>query len=375
MHLYNLSLKKSTAIVHSVLGNFSGGKGQEILVATTDSLELFSVCAETGKLQSMVARQTFSHIRGLVPFRVPGSSKGTLLHFLLLYLILIDYIVVTSDGGRIVVLSFDTATHSFTKVHQETFGKTGLRRIVAGQFLTADPKGRAVMLAAPEKQKLVYILNRDSKGGLMIYSPLEANRSNSVTLALAGVDVGFENPIFAAIEIDYESKEKHLVYYELDLGLNHVVRKWNSSVKQTANHLIALPGGTDGPSGVLVCSENEITWMHQNRPSVRIPIPRRPASHRRNPGVMVTTSAVHKLKKGFFVFLQTEEGDIFKITVDFTPLNPDGSGENAVQEMRIRYLDTTSVCVALNVLKSGFLWGAAECGDRLVSSLLLQLIC
>ena len=41
-------------------------------------------------------------------------------------------------------------------------GKSGCRRIVPGQYLAIDPKGRAVMIGAVEKQKLVYILNRDS---------------------------------------------------------------------------------------------------------------------------------------------------------------------------------------------------------------------
>lgn len=45
-------------------------------------------------------------------------------------------------------------------MHQETFGKSGCRRIVPGQYLAVDPKGRAVMIGAVEKQKLVYILNR-----------------------------------------------------------------------------------------------------------------------------------------------------------------------------------------------------------------------
>ena len=31
-------------------------------------------------------------------------------------------------------------------MHQETFGKSGCRRIVPGQFLAVDPKGRAVMI-------------------------------------------------------------------------------------------------------------------------------------------------------------------------------------------------------------------------------------
>lgn len=36
------------------------------------------------------------------------------------------------------------------QVHQETFGKSGCRRIVPGQFLAIDPKGRAVMVGKLE---------------------------------------------------------------------------------------------------------------------------------------------------------------------------------------------------------------------------------
>lgn len=32
------------------------------------------------------------------------------------------------------------------QIHQETFGKSGCRRIVPGQYLAVDPKGRAVMI-------------------------------------------------------------------------------------------------------------------------------------------------------------------------------------------------------------------------------------
>lgn len=32
------------------------------------------------------------------------------------------------------------------QVHQETFGKSGCRRIVPGQYLAIDPKGRAIMI-------------------------------------------------------------------------------------------------------------------------------------------------------------------------------------------------------------------------------------
>lgn len=42
-------------------------------------------------------------------------------------------------------------------MHVETFGKTGCRRIVPGQYLAADPQGRAIMISAVEKQKLVRV--------------------------------------------------------------------------------------------------------------------------------------------------------------------------------------------------------------------------
>ena len=191
------------------------------------------------------------------------------------------------------------------------------------------------------------------------------------------MDVGFENPIFACLEVDYteidrdptgealETSEKvrsnttHpsvarsrawllltpsrplptspnpplqlLTYYELDLGLNHVVRKWSEPVDTRANLLIPgtvlfgpcrlcvcacatgrrsfkgsvrgrhdrkpVPGGTDGPSGVLVCAENFITWKHQGHAEVRVPIPRR-----ENPledpdrGLLIVSYAMHRTK-------------------------------------------------------------------------------
>jgi len=102
-----------------------------------------------------------------------------------------------------VILDYDPRTSSFVKVHQETFGKSGARRIVPGQYLATDPKGRAVMIAAVEKSKLVYILNRDAAANLTISSPLEAHRNSSIVHQIIGVDVGFENPMFAALEVDY----------------------------------------------------------------------------------------------------------------------------------------------------------------------------
>lgn len=120
---------------------------------------------------------------------------------------ILDYIVVGSDSGRIVILEYNPSKNSLDKVHQETFGKSGCRRIVPGQYLAIDPKGRAVMIGAVEKQKLAYILNRDAQARLTISSPLEAHKSNTFTYHMVGVDVGFDNPMFACLEIDYEEAD------------------------------------------------------------------------------------------------------------------------------------------------------------------------
>ena len=200
----------------------------------------------------------------------------------------IDYIIVGSDSGRISILEYNPSKNCFDRVHMETFGKSGCRRIVPGQYLAIDPKGRAVMIGAVEKQKLVYILNRDSQARLTISSPLEAHKSSTLVYHIVGVDVGFENPMFACLEVDYEEADNDvtgeqasrtpqtLTFYELDLGLNHVVRKYSEALEEHANFLISVPGGNDGPSGVLICSENYITYKNLgDQPDIRCPIPRR----------------------------------------------------------------------------------------------------
>lgn len=95
-----------------------------------------------------------------------------------------------------------------------------------------------------------------------------------------------------------------LTYYELDLGLNHVVRKWSEPTDPRANLLVQVPGGQlassdrfDGPSGVLVCCEDHIIYRHMDSPQHRVPIPRRqhPLEDKER-GVIITSAVMHKMK-------------------------------------------------------------------------------
>lgn len=93
-----------------------------------------------------------------------------------------------------------------------------------------------------------------------------------------------------------------LTFYELDLGLNHVVRKWTGSVDRSSNLLIPVPGGADGPGGVLVCSENRITWMNQNQNAVGVLIPKRNGREKEN--AIIISSSFHKTKVIFLLTLR-----------------------------------------------------------------------
>jgi splicing factor 3B subunit 3 len=223
---------------------------------------------------------------------------------------------------------------------------------------------------------LVYVLNRNSQAELTISSPLEAHKPQTLVFALVALDVGYENPIFAALEVDYtesdqdpsgrayEELEKLLVYYELDLGLNHVVRKWADPIDRTATMLFQVPGGADGPSGVLVCAEDNITYRHLNQDAFRVPIPRRSgATENPERKRYITAGVMHKMRGAFFFLLQTEDGDLFKATIDLVE-DDNGQITGEVRRLKLKYFDTVPIASSLCILKSGFLFVAGETGNH-----------
>ena len=264
-------------------------------------------------------------------------------------------------------------------MHEEVFGRSGARRIVPGQYLAADPKGRAVLIGAVEKQKFVYTLNRDSNAKLTISSPLEAHKSHTILFDVVGLDVEFNSPLFACIEVSYDemdrdptgeaiaNAQKVLTFYELDLGLNHVVRKNSFPIDRSAHKLIAVPGGAEGPGGVLICAQDTLYYKSLDLTNKHIDIlaklPRRKDTSftgvkgEQDAGTMIVAAASHKLKgKPFFFLVQTESGDIFKIELPST--------DNKVDSIKVAYFDTTPPATSLCLLKTGFLFVASECSDQ-----------
>eukprot|EP00981_Chlorochromonas_danica_P002905 scaffold591_cov174-Ochromonas_danica.AAC.6 len=301
MNILCLNLQPPTSINIAVYGNFSAPKAQEVVVARGNSLDLLRP-DEEGRLITICSTPAFAVIRSLITFRLAGANR--------------DYVVIGSDAGTISIVEYDTNINDWKIVHCEVFGRTGCRRIVPGQYLASDPKGRAIMIGAIEKQKFVYVMNRDNANKLTISSPLEAHKTENYNEA-------DQDPTGEAAR----EAEKRLSYYELDLGLNHVVRKWAEPIARTANFLLSVPGGDNFPSGVLICGENWVSFKHQGHVEVRAPLPRRydlPAER----GVLITAGKI-------------------------------------VEDVIIAYMDTIPLANNLCITKTGFLFAANEFGNHL----------
>lgn len=290
-------------------------------------------------------------------------------------------IAISTDAGRLVTFEYLPDERKLKPIHFETFGKSGVRRVVPGEHFAVDPKGRAIMMASIEKNKLVYILTRSGQTDIAISSPLEAHKPQTLVYYLIGLDVGYDNPIFASLELDYSQADvdpsddaildlkKELVFYELDLGLNHIVRKHSEPVDRTANILFRVPGGPRVPSGVLVCGEDSICYRplyvkDSDRSEVhRLAIPRREgATEDPNRRRIIVAGSLYRIRGGdFFYLLQSEDGDLFKVTFEHT--------NGVVHKMFIKYFDTIPVATSICILKAGFVYCASESGDRLVYEL------
>lgn len=361
MFLYSLTIQPPTSVTQAITGQFSGTKEQQIIAASGSNLVLLRPDTNSDKIIKLLSHNVFGIIRSIASFRLAGGSK--------------DYVILATDSGRIAIIEYIPATNRFARVHLETFGKSGVRRTIPGQYLAADPKGRACMIASVEKNKLVYVLNRNAEAGLTISSPLEAHKHGVLIFSVVALDVGYANPVFAALETDYSELEQdesaevevQLVYYELDLGLNHVVRKWSEAVDPTSSLLFQVPGGHDGPSGVLVCGEESITYRHSNQEAFRIPIPRRRgATEDPQRKRTIVSGVMHKLKgsaSAFFFLLQSDDGDLFKVTFDLAE-DADGKTSGEVGRIKIKYFDTIPLANSICILKSGYLFSASEFGNH-----------
>jgi splicing factor 3B subunit 3 len=74
----------------------------------------------------------------------------------------------------------------------------------------------------------------------------------------------------------------------------------------------------------------------------------------------VSFCALTFVQGAFFFLLQSEDGDLYKVTIEHE--------EEEVKALKIKYFDTVPVALSLCILKSGYLFIASEFGNQCVSS-------
>lgn len=279
-----------------------------------------------------------------------------------------DSLALTSDAGTLTVLVWDAAAGSWRRGCAEIFGKTGIRRAVPGEYLAIDPVGRAAMVAAVQRSRFVYKIGRDSAGELSLESPLEAHKPGTLCLDIAALDVGYENPRFVALELaigeadeDHTGAaaaqaEKQLVTYELDSGLNHVVRKGAVVTQRSAHAVLAMPSGEFGPGGTLVLAQGWVLWHGPDGELLHTAIPTRELQAD-DAAVMIACGTVLPGAAGTFTLLQSEEGDCFSVQ-----LVRDEAG--AVVDLTVAYFDSLPPAVSLALSPLGVLCTVSEAGEH-----------
>lgn len=363
LQVYHKTLHPANGSHKAVIGSFIfNSKGQQQVARAVGSrIELWTFSKESASFKRVVSQETFSHLQSI---EVLKSLEGPQ-----------DHLVVLSDSGNITLARFDVDQMRFIPIANEPFDKSGVRRMGPNEYLAVDGRNSAVFLGAIEQHKLIFKLERD-ESSIALSSPLESNRPNTVTFAMIGLDNGYENPLFAALEVDYSmpelKKDKLLNFYEMDFGLNHILRVGSQKVAYEASHLIAVPGGEFGPSGVLVCSKGKIEYRSKNeKDSVSINLPQR----KNGPVGEIVCSVVHQMKKSFFILAQSQLGDMYRITLDFratqemdsySMMSSDKKEVSIVNKITIRYFDTIPLCANLLIFKSGFIYANSEMGDQYI---------
>lgn len=97
----------------------------------------------------------------------------------------------------------------------------------------------------------------------------------------------------------------------------------------------------------------------------------------RNRSIMIVATATHKTRTMFFFLIQTEQGDIFKVTLKYDTDNQVTRNRISlsysqnlfskilqVTEILIKYFDTVPVASTMCVLRTGLLFLASEFGNQ-----------
>lgn len=356
MNLYSFTLKESSSITHISGGSFLNSKSQDLaLVKSSQIIELWTLDLPTERLKLRLKIDTFSQIRHITNYRTVGA--------------VVDSLIISSDSGHLTVLQFfdDNGTIGYKIIIQEVISKTGCRRVALGSYIAKDSKGRAIMLSAIERSKTVFLTQvKEKDGAFTLSSPLEANHMYTICYDLVDIDVEYDNPSFVALEAEYGDIDdknstvstgviiKQLLFYQVDLGLNHVVKANSVEVDPTSNMLLDFPG-PNNTSVVMVAAAGSLT-VYSNRGELiaQQPFPLRIDQNTNN--LLIVNKCIYKRKNYLLYLVQNSKGDVFKV-------------EYTNQKISVVYLFTSPALTGLTIFKTGFVFLACSSADHRLYSI------
>ena len=125
--------------------------------------------------------------------------------------------------------------------------------------------------------------------------------------------------------------------------------------------LIQVPGEPYGPGGIIVVCENFLVYKKVDHDDRECSIPIR-NEQLESAGLFMITHSTFISKNLFFFLLQSEFGDLYKVSMDYTGASVHG--------LTIQYFDTIFPCTQLNILKPGYLFTAGEFNNHITYSFL-----
>ncbi|CCK71092.1 U2 snRNP complex subunit RSE1 KNAG_0G00350 [Huiozyma naganishii CBS 8797] len=371
--LYHLSLQRQSNYVASCTGRFAELPGHEVapgvgsrlqlFLATETCLELFNVA--DGRLERLASWPLFASIKTIAAWIPVGATPR-------------DVLLVTSDAGNLTLLSVerdDSATHGFRleTLVNESMHRSGMRRVSPIAYSAVDRRQRCAMVSALEKFKLCYMLGSGATTTAsppLLSSPLEIVRTGYITQDLVSCDMEYtDNPVFAALEI--LKTTTHLIFYMVDLNLNHIIKKADFELPEAQYDLIlALPNlnrygirtnvnETDEFTNPFVILANDTAiWIRdmQGQFNIELKLPRRTNATAETHSII--TGVTHTLKDKFFVLLQNELGDLFKLQIERDPQNGDKP------KCSCTYFDTIPRATKLHIFSNGYMFLHAEYNDN-----------
>lgn len=326
MFLYNLTVKDATLIHKSLVGNFTSAKRESLVLSRGCSIELNSI-GGSGEISLVLKYEGFGVVTCMEKMK---DSKGKR-----------DLLLLCSEAGKISLLSFKGYCPNVLICFM--MDECASKRFIPGKFLSVDNKYKAIMVSSLEKQRVFSFFSQNSAGILSV--PLYCHRDNSLIFDSVSLETDQDFSVFATLEANYSEKSMKLCMYQV-----------------TYTEVTVKEFPTDDSSHKLIPSENGV-FICQDQHIVYHPLSKQthcksiyPCRHDTTGTFIISHTKLH----GDTVLIQSEYGDLFKVSVLFSKNNI----------LTVQYLGTIPPCNSLNFIAPEHLFAASEYGASVIYKIL-----